>query len=351
MLLRLANLVRLSPRPAAITTSCWSRVLSTQQQHPPPPTLAQTVVDDYAPKPARPYMRLMRMDRPIGTYLLFWPCAWSIALAAPASSLPHLPTLSLFACGALIMRGAGCTINDLWDRDVDKRVERTKSRPLASGEITPLDAMVFLTGQMGVGLMILLQLNTYSVLLGASSLGLVVTYPLAKRFTYWPQLMLGLTFNWGALLGWAACRGSLDLSVCLPLYLSCVCWTLVYDTIYAHQDTKDDKALGLKSTALRFGEQSQLWLSGFAAAMVSGLTLAGFAADQTWPYYCGVGAAAAHLAWQVGTLDIGNAPDCGRKFVANHRLGALVFLGIVLGTLLKKEPEADREKQKLNDNA
>lgn len=182
-----------------------------------------------------PYARLMRMDRPIGSWLLFWPCSWSIALSAQAGALPDLKMLTLFGVGAFVMRGAGCTINDMWDRDIDAKVERTKDRPLVSGQISQLDAMVFLSGQLSIGLMILTQLNWPSILLGASSLGLVVTYPLMKRITYWPQLMLGMTFNWGALLGWCATQGTVNWAACLPLYAAGVCWTLVYDTIYAHQ--------------------------------------------------------------------------------------------------------------------
>lgn len=156
-------------------------------------------------------------------------------MSAAAGGLPDLKMLTLFGLGALVMRGAGCTINDLWDKNIDAKVERTKNRPLASKEISPLDAWVFLSGQLSVGLMILLQLNWPSIVLGACSLGLVTIYPLMKRITYWPQLMLGMTFNYGALLGWCATQGSIDLSACLPLYIAGISWTIVYDTIYAHQ--------------------------------------------------------------------------------------------------------------------
>lgn len=201
-----------------------------------------------------PYARLMRLDRPIGRYifdpleacelltfsisgswLLYWPCAWSISLSAPAGCWPDPLMLALFGAGAVIMRGAGCTINDLWDKDIDSKVERTKSRPLVSGEVGQFDAVVFLSAQLSLGLLVLLQLNWYSILLGASSLGLVITYPLMKRITYWPQLMLGMAFNWGALLGWSATQGEVSLTACLPLYVAGICWTIVYDTIYAHQ--------------------------------------------------------------------------------------------------------------------
>jgi len=207
--------------------------------------------------------------------------------------------LGLFATGAVIMRGAGCTINDMWDKDIDTKVERTKNRPLAAGDITQLDAIVFLSAQLSLGLLVLLELNLESIMLGACSLGLVTTYPLMKRVTYWPQLVLGLTFNWGALLGWCATQGTVNWNACLPLYLSGVCWTIIYDTIYAHQDKLDDLQIGIKSTALRFGENTKLWLSGFAAAMLTGLTTAGMVCNQTIPYYVSVGIVGAHILQQV----------------------------------------------------
>uniref|UniRef100_A0A182SE24 4-hydroxybenzoate polyprenyltransferase, mitochondrial n=1 Tax=Anopheles maculatus TaxID=74869 RepID=A0A182SE24_9DIPT len=295
-----------------------------------------------------PYARLMRIDRPIGSWLLFWPCGWSIALSAPAGCWPDPMMLGLFGVGAFVMRGAGCTINDLWDRDIDAKVERTRNRPLVAGEIAPFDAVVFLGGQLGVGLFVLLQLNWYSILLGASSLGLVVVYPLMKRITYWPQLMLGATFNWGALLGWSATQGSVEWAACLPLYVAGVCWTIVYDTIYAHQDKVDDLIIGIKSTALRFGDNTKLWLSGFTAAMLGNLLTAGLVCDQTWPYYTSIGLIGAHLAHQVlhtvqqqpiHSLNIHNPKDCATKFISNHQVGLLLFVGIVLGTLYKQNSD------------
>ncbi|XP_004521207.1 4-hydroxybenzoate polyprenyltransferase, mitochondrial [Ceratitis capitata] len=288
-----------------------------------------------------PYCRLMRLDRPIGTYLLFWPCGWSIALSANAGCWPDWKMLGLFATGALIMRGAGCTINDLWDKDIDAKVERTRTRPLASGEITQFDAIVFLSAQLSLGLLVLLQLNWQSIVLGASSLGLVITYPLMKRITYWPQLVLGMAFNWGALLGWCATQGAVNWEACLPLYLSGICWTIVYDTIYAHQDKFDDIQIGVKSTALRFGENTKVWLSGFTTAMLTGLTMAGLATDQTVAYYAAVGVVGAHLVQQIYSLNIDNPTDCAKKFFSNHQVGLILFLGIVLGTLLKPEKKVD----------
>jgi len=251
------------------------------------------------PAAVQPYLRLIRFDKPIGTWLLYLPCTWSIGLAATPGSLPDLQLLALFGLGALVMRGAGCTINDVWDVDFDKKVTRTISRPLAAGSVTRFQALVFLGAQLSVGLSILLSLNYYSIILGASSLALVVTYPLMKRITYWPQAFLGMTFNWGALLGYAAVQGSCDWSVCLPLYLAGINWTLIYDTIYAHQDKTDDVLIGVKSTALLFGDQTKTWLTGFSAVMLSNLGLVGINSGQTWPYYAGLGAVAAHLTWQV----------------------------------------------------
>ncbi|MBN3278676.1 COQ2 protein, partial [Polyodon spathula] len=261
-------------------------------------SLSAAGIVNSAPKSVQPYLRLMRFDKPIGTWLLYLPCMWSIGLAAEPGCLPDLYMLMLFGTGAVLMRGAGCTINDMWDKDFDKKVSRTASRPIAAGEITRFQALVFLGGQLSVALGVLLCLNYYSIALGAASLSLVVTYPLMKRITYWPQLVLGLTFNWGALLGWSAIKGSCDWSVCLPLYFSGVMWTLVYDTIYAHQDKADDVLVGVKSTALRFQEQTKPWLCGFSAAMLFGLIVTGVSCDQTLPYYGALAVVGAHLAYQ-----------------------------------------------------
>ncbi|KAI7812807.1 4-hydroxybenzoate polyprenyltransferase, mitochondrial [Triplophysa rosa] len=298
-----------------------------------------------APAPIQPYLRLMRLDKPIGTWLLYLPGTWSIGLAADPGCLPDFRILALFGVGALLMRGAGCTINDMWDKDFDKKVLRTASRPIASGEVTRFQALVFLGGQLSLALGVLLCLNYHSIALGAASLSLVVTYPLMKRITYWPQLVLGLTFNWGALLGWSAVMGSCDWSVCLPLYFSGVMWTLIYDTIYAHQDKEDDLKVGVKSTALRFGQHTKQWLGGFSVAMLSGLVLAGVNADQTLPYYCTLSAVAVHLAHQIYTVDINRPEDCWKKFASNRNLGLLLFLGIVTGNLWKKRNDDQYEMQ------
>ncbi|XP_007043322.2 PREDICTED: 4-hydroxybenzoate polyprenyltransferase, mitochondrial [Theobroma cacao] len=288
-------------------------------------------IDVYLPRGIQPYAKLARLDKPIGTWLLAWPCMWSITLAATPGHLPDFKMMALFGCGALLLRGAGCTINDLLDRDIDTMVERTKLRPVASGLLTPFQGICFLGFQLLLGLGILLQLNNYSRVLGASSLLLVFSYPLMKRFTFWPQAYLGLTFNWGALLGWSAVKGSLDPAIVFPLYFSGVFWTLVYDTIYAHQDKEDDMKVGVKSTALRFGDSTKEWIAGFGIACISSLALSGFNADIGWPYYAFLAAASGHLAWQIRTVNLTCRADCNRKFVSNKWFGALVFSGILFG--------------------
>lgn len=299
-----------------------------------------------APKQIQPYLRLMRLDKPIGTWLLFWPCGWGIASAAAPGCFPDPYMLALFGTGALVMRGAGCTINDMWDRDIDAKVERTKNRPLVNGDVSLKQAVLFLGGQLSVGLIILLQLNWYSVFLGASSLGLVISYPLMKRFTYWPQLVLGFTFNWGALLGYSAIQGYINLATCLPLYFAGVCWTIIYDTIYAHQDRTDDLRLGIKSTAIKFNQDTKFWLTGFASTMIGNLILSGVMSDQTWPYYAAISLVATHLASQITTLKINSPADCSSKFISNSNVGLILFCGILLGTLLKKDENKNKEYMK-----
>jgi 4-hydroxybenzoate polyprenyltransferase len=231
--------------------------------------------------------------------LLFWPCSWSIGLAAAPGCLPDLTMLAMFGAGAIIMRGAGCTINDMWDKDIDAKVSRTSNRPLVTKELTNLDAWFFLGTQLAFGLLILLELNYYSLMLGVSSLGLVIVYPLMKRITNWPQFVLGMTFNWGALLGYAAIHGEVLWSACLPLYAAGVSWTIIYDTIYAHQDRVDDLIVGVKSTALRFGSDTKKWLTGFSGLMASSLVTTGLVCDLAWPYYASLSVIAAHIGHQV----------------------------------------------------
>ncbi|XP_060562122.1 4-hydroxybenzoate polyprenyltransferase, mitochondrial-like isoform X2 [Ruditapes philippinarum] len=310
--------------------------------HHRPVSFGTKAILDASPPKVQPYLRLLRFDKPIGTYLLFWPCTWSIGLAAQAGHLPDLYLLALFGLGSLIMRGSGCIINDMWDRDIDKKVERTKTRPLASGELTPFQALVFLGGNLSLALAILLQLNWNSVFLGAASMILVIAYPLAKRYTYWPQVVLGVTLNWGVLIAWSALKGSLEWPV-LPLYTACVVYTMFYDTIYSHQDKYDDMLIGVKSTALKFGDQTKIWLTGFSSMMIGCLTLTGHMCGQTWPYYTAVALTGTHLAHQLYTVDLNNPEDCLKKFKSNTQLGAVLFIGIVMGTLLKPKEKENEE--------
>ncbi|KAL3103274.1 hypothetical protein niasHS_002460 [Heterodera schachtii] len=291
------------------------------------------------------YLKLIRADKPIGTWLLYWPCAWSIALAAPPGCLPSPYFLALFGGGAFLMRSAGCILNDLWDQDIDKRVDRTKSRPLACGEVTEKEAFFVLSGLLTVSLAILMQFNWLSIVLGSSSVFFVALYPLAKRYTNWPQLILGITFNWGALLGFTAVTGTFSSAVCVPLYLACVCWTIIYDTIYAQQDKKDDLLIGIGSTAVQFGDHSNLWLTFASLGMLSNLLFLGFVSEQLWPYFLALFASGSHLAWQLGTLHVDDPSDCWQKFLANQWLGTVIFGGILLSNLLKKGETNDENSE------
>ncbi len=286
-------------------------------------------IDRLAPPDTRPYLRLARADRPIGTWLLLLPCWWSIALATPSWPDAGIFILfALFAGGSLVMRGAGCTINDIIDRDYDARVARTATRPIASGQISVPKAALFLGLQLLLGLGILLQFNTFAVALGAGSLILVVLYPFMKRITYWPQLFLGFTFNWGALLGWAAVKGDLGAPA-VALYAAGVFWTLGYDTIYAHQDKDDDSLIGIKSTALKFGAATRPWLVGFYGVTVVLMALAGFLAGLSWPFYLGLALGALHLAWQSKTVNITDPRNCLAKSKSNRDFGLIVLAGII----------------------
>ena len=298
-----------------------------------------TWVDDYLPLSLQPYARLARIDKPIGTWLLLWPCFWSTAMATPEGCLPDPYLLGLFTTGAFVMRGAGCTINDMWDKDFDKKVHRTASRPLARGDLTQNQALGFLALQLSAGLGVLISLphTYYCFAWGASSLPLVVVYPLMKRYTDWPQLVLGLTFNWGAWMGWAATYGSMDYSVIGPLYGAGVTWTLVYDTIYANQDKKDDAALGLKSTALTFGsdpDKHKQILHAFAVLTYGQWLLAGYNLEDLsfLPYATGITAAYSHLVWQIRTADLNDPHNLAERFRSNSMVGAIVFGSIVAGT-------------------
>eukprot|EP00798_Chlamydomonas_sp_ICE-L_P009804 gene9804-7694_t len=280
----------------------------------------------YLPPAWKPYARLMRMDKPIGTYLLMYPCFWSIALAAGPGNTPDLKLLVLFGIGSVPTcepslvqkcKHAPSPASESALLHFLHRAPTILCRPLASGALRPIDAIGLLAAQLSLGLVILLQLNDFSKILGASSLLLVATYPLMKRITFWPQAFLGLTINWGAILGYTAAANHCDLSLVLPLYASGVCWSLIYDTIYAHQDKRDDVTAGVKSTALLFGDNTKAWLSAFAVIQVVCLGIVGANAQLAWPYYVSVGLVATHLALQIRFVNLNNGPDCMAKFELN----------------------------------
>ena len=289
---------------------------------------AENRMERLAPRGMRPYLRLARIDRPIGTWLLVLPCWWSVALAMP--SWPDARMFALFAVGALIMRGAGCTLNDIVDRDIDGRVARTATRPIPSGAVSVRNAVVFLGLQLLAGLAVLTQLNGFAIALGAGALPLIAVYPFMKRVTYWPQLVLGMVFNWGALLGWAAVRGEIGAPA-LALYGAGVLWTLGYDTIYAHQDKEYDSLLGLKSTALKLGDATRPWLFAFYGGALALLAVAGQLAALAWPFFAVLGLGAAHLIWQAAMVDTADAHDCLAKFKSNRNFGLIVLAAVVAG--------------------
>ncbi|MEX2642700.1 MAG: 4-hydroxybenzoate octaprenyltransferase [Acetobacterales bacterium] len=288
-------------------------------------------VDRFVPPSLQPYLRLARIDRPIGWWLLLFPCWWGAALAADGT-LPSAWPLLLFLIGAIAMRGAGCTVNDLADRDIDRMVARTRGRPLASGTLSARQALAFLALQLAVGLAVLLQFNGTTILLGFAVMPLVLAYPFMKRVTWWPQLFLGLTFNWGALVGWAAVRGALDAPAIL-LYLAGIAWTLGYDTVYAHQDKEDDALIGVRSSALRLGRATVPFLFvayGVTLALMAG---AGERAGLHPAFFAGLALAGAQLAWQALTVRTDDPADCLEKFKSNRWFGWSVLAAIVAGQL------------------
>jgi 4-hydroxybenzoate polyprenyltransferase len=293
-------------------------------------------VDVGAPAWTRPYLRLSRADRPIGTWLLLLPCWWSAALAAiqAGAAAPNPAHIALFAIGALAMRGAGCTWNDLVDREIDALVERTRSRPIPSGQIGARAAALFLAAQALVGLLVLIQLNRFAIATGIASLAIVAVYPFMKRVTWWPQVGLGLAFSWGALIGWAAAFGSLDWPPLL-LYAGSIAWVIGYDTIYAHQDRDDDALIGIKSTARLFAERTKPALVAFYALAVLLIGLAGYGAGAGTAFAVGLAAFAAHLAWQVRRLDISDSANCLEVFRSNRDAGLILFAGLLADAAMK----------------
>jgi len=283
----------------------------------------------HLPRRLIPYAILARFDRPIGTWLLFLPGLWAICLAAQTVMM-GLWLVLLFGVGSLVMRAAGCVVNDLWDRKMDRQVSRTAGRPLASGILRPIDALVFLAMLLAIGLLILSQLDFAARVLGVASLVPVALYPLAKRVTWWPQLVLGLVFGWGAPMGFAAARGQLAWTV-LPLYLAAILWIIGYDTIYAHQDREDDALIGVKSTARLFGAQTTKLLVVCYGAMI---LLLGVAMAMARLSAFGIAALilpAVLLARQVVLLDIDDPALCLKLFRSNREAGLAVALAILLG--------------------
>jgi 4-hydroxybenzoate polyprenyltransferase len=293
-------------------------------------------VDTHAPSWSRPYLRLARFDRPIGSWLLLMPCWWSAALAAGvAGKLDQLPlTIVLFFVGAFVMRGAGCTWNDITDRKLDALVERTRSRPIPAGQVSVPQAASFLVVQALIGLLVLLQFNRFAIMTGIASLLIVAIYPFMKRITYWPQIVLGLAFSWGALMGFAVTLGRIDAAA-LFLYAGSISWVIGYDTIYAHQDAEDDALIGIKSTALLFGARTRPALTAFYALAVvligTALALAKVGAFA----WIGLAVFAAHLVWQIVRLDISDTTLCLRVFKSNRDAGLLLFAGLLVDAVMR----------------
>lgn len=293
-------------------------------------------VDTHAPVWSRPYLRLARYDRPIGSWLLLMPCWWSAALAAGVThdvrSLPLV--VLLFFIGAFVMRGAGCTWNDITDRDLDAKVERTRSRPIPAGQVTVTQAVVFMVLQALIGLLVLLQFNRFAIMTGMASLVIVAIYPFMKRITWWPQVVLGLAFSYGALMGFAVTLERIDAAA-IALYAGSIAWVIAYDTIYAHQDAEDDALIGVKSTARLFGARTHRALVFFYGLAVLLIGVAFALAGARWPAWIGLAAFALHLAWQVRRLDTSDPALCLRIFKSNRDAGFILFASLVVDAVLR----------------
>ena len=282
-----------------------------------------------------PYAQLMRLDRPIGWWLLLLPCWWGLALAqiAAGGGLPDLWKAFLFLVGAIVMRGAGCTLNDIVDRDIDDKVERTRQRPLPAGLISLRGAFLFLGAQLLIGLVILLQFNRLTIITAITSLAIVAIYPFMKRITYWPQVVLGFAFNWGAMLGWTSVHSSFSLAPVL-LFIGGISWTLAYDTIYAHQDKDDDALIGVKSTALSFGDSTVYWLVFFFTAALILIDASLWLVSAPLVAHVGIAGAAMHAAWQISRFDGDNSAMCLKLFRSNRMFGIFILLGLLIGSFI-----------------
>jgi 4-hydroxybenzoate polyprenyltransferase len=292
-------------------------------------------VERLLPLATQPYAQLMRLDRPIGWWLLLLPCWWGLFLAqvSQGGGLPNLWFAFLFLVGAIVMRGAGCTLNDIVDRDYDGRVSRTKGRPIPSGRVSVKQALAFLVVQCLLGLAVVLQFNFQTVVLAMASLLIVAIYPFMKRITNWPQLVLGLAFNWGALVGWSAVQGSLSWPPAV-IYLGGIFWTLAYDTIYAHQDREDDVLIGVKSTAVQFGENTKGWLGGFFILALISIDAALWLAGASFIAHMGVVFAALHAGWQIRRFETNNSALCLRLFKSNRDFGLIIATFLFLDCLI-----------------
>ncbi len=305
------------------------------RDHAVPDAPRGNLVDRLSPPAARPYLRLARIDRPIGWWLLLLPCWWSSALAAIAAGrpLPDPVHLALFLVGAVAMRGAGSTYNDLVDRDLDARVERTRLRPLPSGAVSPRAAAAFVIAQCLIGLLVLVQFNGFTIAAGFASVAIVLAYPFMKRVFWMPQIVLGLAFAWGGLMGWAGLFGSLGTAPVL-LYLAAVAWTVGYDTIYALQDIEDDEVAGIKSSARLFGPRVRAGVGG-CYALAAALLLGALALAGAGPAgYLALAAFAAHLAWQTARIDPADGRSALRLFRSNRDAGLVLFAGLCLDAWL-----------------
>lgn len=287
-------------------------------------------IDRFAPDWLKPYARLARWDRPIGFELLFWPCAFGLALAAIDDPLRGFDWIAvvLMLVGAVLMRGAGCTFNDIVDRDIDDKVARTRSRPIPSGQVSVRQAAGFLVAQALLGFVILIQFNAFTVVLGIASLVLVAIYPFMKRVTWWPQVFLGLAFSWGALMAWSSQTGSLRVAVLLA-YFGCIMWVIGYDTIYALQDVEDDALIGVKSTARLFGDRAREIIGGFYAGAWLLWTVAAIMTGAGLIYFAGSLIVAAMLGWQVYTLKADEPGNALARFKFNHVVGAVLTLALL----------------------